>query len=148
MSTDSTNQPGPMPAEGVPAGTAPGAVPGGSYPAAGSPAAGSPAGDSPAAGPGRPKRNTALLIAAMVAVLVAAIAIAGLILWRGSIDDANAETEAAFTRSVTEQGAEVTTVECEGDTCAAIIGGQAYTVLVQTDDRGEQHFGVVAYTGD
>ena len=132
MSTDSTNQPDPA-ATGV----APGQE--GAHPAPTTPTA---------AQPGRPKRNTALLVAAMVAVVVAAVAIAGLILWRGSIDDANAETEAAFTRSVSEQGAEVTTVECDGDTCAAIIGGQAYTVLVQTDDDGEQHFGVVAYTGD
>ena len=137
MSTDSTNQPDPTTTGGLPT---TGAVPGpeGAYPASA----------ATAGEPGRPKRNTALLAAAMLAVVVAAIAIAGLILWRGSIDDANAETEAAFTRSVTEQGAEVTTVECEGDTCAAIIGGQAYTVLVQEDDRGEQHFGVVAYTGD
>ncbi|NEK87667.1 hypothetical protein GCU60_18165 [Blastococcus saxobsidens] len=140
MSTDSTNQPDPTP----------GVVPGqeGVHPAAGSPAGAAYPAGSPAGEPTQPKRNTALLIAAMVAVLVAAIAIAGLILWRGSIDDANAETEAAFTRSVTEQGAEVTTVECEGDTCAAIIGGQAYTVLVQTDEQGEQQFGVAAYSGD
>lgn len=127
MSTDTTNQPDPTIV-----------TPEGAHPA-----------DTSTAGaPSRPKRNTALLVAAMAAVVVAAIAIAGLILWRGGIDDANAETEAAFARSVSEQGAQVTTVECAGDTCAAIIGGQAYTVLVQEDEQGEQHFGVVAYTGD
>lgn len=99
-------------------------------------------------GPGWAQRNRALLIAAMVAVVVAAIAIAGLILWRGGIDDDNAATEAAVVRAIAAQGGEVETVECDGGVCAAIIGGQAYTVLVQEDEDGERHFGVGAYVGD
>jgi hypothetical protein len=102
----------------------------------------------PTGGPGWAQRNSGLLVAAMVAVVVAAIAIAGLILWRGSIDDDNADTEAAVVAAISEQGGEVETVECDGDTCAAIIGGQAYTVLVQEDEDGKRHFGVGAYVGD
>jgi hypothetical protein len=49
---------------------------------------------------------------------------------------------------VAAQGATLETVECEGDTCAAVINGQAYTVLVQKDAKGKQHFGVSAYAGD
>ncbi|MGY2065593.1 hypothetical protein [Blastococcus sp. SYSU DS0619] len=116
------------------------------------PAGTGPAGETLATGsagePGWAQRNSGLLTAVLIAVVVAAIAIAGLILWRGGVDDDNAATEAAFTETVTAQGAEVTTVECDGDTCAAIIGGQAYTVLVQVDEDGEQQFGVAAYTGD
>jgi hypothetical protein len=48
---------------------------------------------------------------------------------------------------VTAQGAKVDTIQCDGDTCAAIIGNQAYTVLVQKDAKGRQHFGVSAYVG-
>ncbi|CCG04406.1 hypothetical protein [Blastococcus saxobsidens] len=102
----------------------------------------------PSGDPGWAQRNSGLLIAAMVAVVVAAIAIAGLILWRGGIDDDNAATEAAVVEAIAGQGGEVETVECDGDTCAAIIGGQAYTVLVQVDEDGERHFGFGAYVGD
>lgn len=98
--------------------------------------------------PGWVTRHTALLTALMVAVIVAALAVAGVFWYRSSQDDENADTEAAFSRSVTEQGATVETVECDGDTCSAVIGGQAYTVLVQEDSKGEQHFGVTAYVGD
>jgi hypothetical protein len=84
----------------------------------------------------------------MVAVIVAAVAVVGLFFYRNSVQDHNAATEAAFTKSVADQGAKVDTVECEGDTCAAIIGGSAYTVLVQKDGGGKQHFGVSAYAGD
>jgi hypothetical protein len=56
-----------------------------------------------------------------------------------------AATAAAF--AVTAQGAKVHTIQCDGDTCAAIIGNQAYTVLVQKDAKGRQHFGVSAYVG-
>lgn len=103
---------------------------------------------NPAGEPGWAERNSGLLIAALVAVVVAAIALAALILWRGGIDDDNAATEAAATRALAGQGGQVETIECDGDTCAAIIGGQAYTVLVQVDEEGRQHFGVGAYTGD
>ncbi|MGQ4818180.1 hypothetical protein ACQ1ZK_13610, partial [Enterococcus faecium] len=102
----------------------------------------------PSGEPGWAQRNSGLLIAAMVAVVVVAIAIAGLILWRGGIDVGNAATEAAVTRAIAEQGGEVETVECDDDVCAAIIGGQAYTVLVQLEEDGERHIGIGAYVGD
>ncbi|MCA0146751.1 hypothetical protein [Blastococcus sp. LR1] len=101
----------------------------------------------PAAGPSWAKRNSAKLVAGLLAFAVVAGAIAGLLLWRSSVDERNADTEAAFEKMVAEQGASVTTVECDGDTCSAIIGGQALSVLVQEDDKGEQQFGVVAFTG-
>lgn len=93
-------------------------------------------------------RHVALLVAAMAAIVVAAASIAGVAYYRGQADDRNAETEAAFMASVEEQGATVVTVECDEGTCAAIIGGQAYTVLVQEDEDGEQQFGVSAFVGD
>ena len=97
--------------------------------------------------PGWVTRHTTLLTTLMVAVIVAALAVAGLFWYRNGQDDDNADTEAAFSKSVTEQGATVETVECDGDTCSAVIGGQAYTVLVQEDSKGEQHFGVTPYIG-
>ncbi|MGY1722695.1 hypothetical protein [Blastococcus sp. SYSU DS0533] len=164
MSTDNPNPTGatagsghpdptvvpPVPAAAGPTdGTGTGVLPGGVVPGAGVPGGVAPAPDGQqGSGPGWASRNSGLLIAALVAVVVAAIAIAGLILWRGGIDDDNAATEAAVTRALAEQGGEVETIECDRDTCAAIIGGQAYTVLVQVDGDGEQHFGVAAYTGD
>jgi hypothetical protein len=93
-------------------------------------------------------RHYALLVAAAVAIVVAAVAIAGLAYYRGELDDRNSANETAFVSSVEDQGATVETVECTGDTCAAVIGGQAYTVLVQEDENGEKHFGVSAYAGD
>jgi hypothetical protein len=93
-------------------------------------------------------RHTTLLTTVLVAVIVAALAITGLVLYRDARDDRNAETEAAFAESVAAQGATLETVECDGDTCAAVVGGQAYTVLVQEDANGEQHFGVSAFVGD
>jgi len=93
-------------------------------------------------------RHTNTLIALMVAVIVAALAIAGVAVYRHHVAEQNSATEAAFSTTVEEQGATLETIECSGDTCAAIIQGQAYTVLVQEDGKGEQHFGVVAYTGD
>ena len=98
--------------------------------------------------PGFLTRHTTTLITLMVAVIVAAVAIAGVVLYKNRVDNANADTEAAFSSYIQGQGASVTTVECEGDTCAAVIGGSAYTVLVQEDDKGDQHFGVSAYAGD
>jgi hypothetical protein len=103
-----------------------------------------PAGERP---PGRIERNTPFLITVLVAIIVAAVAIAGLAYYRTRIDDRNAATAAAFVRTVSAQGATVATIECDGDICAAIIGNQAYTVLVQEDARGQQHFGVSAYVG-
>jgi hypothetical protein len=98
--------------------------------------------------PGWVTRHTALLTTVLVAVIVAAVAIAGVVFYRDRIDERNADTESAFADTVSAQGATVETVECDGDTCAAVIGGQAYTVLVQEDEQGEQHFGVSAYAGD
>jgi hypothetical protein len=97
--------------------------------------------------PGFLARHTTTLITVMVAVIVAAAAIAGVALYRHNVDQANSDTEAAFTASVAQQGATLETIECHGDTCAAVINGQAYTVLVQEDAKGKQHFGVSAYAG-
>ena len=97
--------------------------------------------------PGFITRHTSTLITLMVAVIVAAVAIAGVVLYKNKVDGENADTEAAFSSYIQGQGASVDTVECEGDTCAAIIQGQAYTVLVQEDGKGTQHFGVSAYAG-
>ena len=97
--------------------------------------------------PGFIARHTTTLITLMVAVIVAAAAIAGVVLYRNHLDKANADTATAFAASVAQQGATLETVECHGDTCAAVINGQAYTVLVQEDGKGKQHFGVSAYSG-
>jgi uncharacterized protein HemX len=98
--------------------------------------------------PGFVARHTTTLITLMVAVIVAAAAIAGVALYKHNVDEADADTAAAFRENVASQGAQVETVECDGDTCAAVINGQAYTVLVQEDADGEQHFGISAYSGD
>jgi uncharacterized protein HemX len=100
------------------------------------------------AAPGFIARHTTTLITVMVAVIVAAAALAGVALYKNNADEANADTEAAFAENVASQGAEVETIECDGGTCAAVINGQAYTVLVQEDEDGEQHFGISAYSGD
>jgi hypothetical protein len=97
--------------------------------------------------PGFVTRHTTTLITLMVAVIVAAVAIAGVVLYKNRVDGDNADTEAAFSQYIQSQNATVDTVECNGDTCAAIIGGSAYTVLVQEDSKGKQHFGVSAYAG-
>jgi hypothetical protein len=98
--------------------------------------------------PGVFARHSAAIIAVMAAVIVAAVAIVGVWLYRNGVEDDNAATEAAFSKSVADQGASVDTVECDGGSCAAIIGGQAYSVLVQEDEHGKQHFGVSAYAGN
>ncbi|MGY1858055.1 hypothetical protein [Modestobacter sp. SYSU DS0290] len=97
--------------------------------------------------PGWVSRHTSTLIALMVAVIVVAVAITGLILWRDRVADRNADTEAAFRQSIESQGAQVSTVECNGDICSAIIGGSAYTILVQEDEEGVKQFGVAAFSG-
>jgi hypothetical protein len=97
--------------------------------------------------PGFITRHTSTLIALMVAVIVAAVAIAGVMLYKDRIDDRNSDTAAAVAQNVASQGATIETVECDGDTCAAVINGQAYTVLVQEDAQGKRHFGVSAYAG-
>ena len=93
-------------------------------------------------------RHAGLLVSLMAAIVVVAAAVAGLTYYRGQAADDNAATAQAFRQSVQERGAQVETVECDGDTCAAVIGGSAYTVLVQEDEDGEQHFGVATFTGD
>jgi hypothetical protein len=93
-------------------------------------------------------RYSALLVSLMAAIVVVAAAVAGLTYYRAQMEDDNTATEQAFRQSVQERGASVETVECDGDTCAAVIGGSAYTVLVQEDEDGEQHFGVATFTGD
>ena len=98
--------------------------------------------------PGWVARNTSALISALLVVIVAALAIAGLVLYRNQQDEANADTEAAVTAFLGGQGLEAETVECSGDTCAAIVGGQAATVLVQEDADGGQHFGISQYSGN
>jgi hypothetical protein len=99
-------------------------------------------------GPGFVTRHGVTIITLMVAVIVAALAIAGVAVYRNGVDRSNSDTEAAFAARVAQQGATLETVECSGDTCAAVINGQAYTVLVQKDDQGNQHFGVSSYVGD
>ena len=98
--------------------------------------------------PGFVSRHTTTLITLMVAVIVAAAAIAGVALYRHNQDQANTATEAAFAQMLAGQGAAPETVECSGDTCSAVIQGQAYTVLVQEDANGEQHFGVTNFIGN
>jgi hypothetical protein len=98
--------------------------------------------------PGWVARHTTTLITLMVAVIVAAGAITGLVLYRHNTDQANADTEAAFAAVVAGQGATLETVECDGGTCAAVINGAAYTVLVQEDANGKQHFGVTDFVGN
>ena len=96
--------------------------------------------------PGWVARNTNALISALLVVIVAALAIAAVVLYRNHRDDANADTATAATAFISGQGGQVETIECTGDTCAAVVGGQAYTVLVQEDDNGDQHFGISPYT--
>jgi negative regulator of sigma E activity len=103
--------------------------------------------EAPESEPGFIARHTTTLITLMVAVIVAAVAIAGVVLYKNKVDGDNADTAAAFTTYIKGQGASVDSVECQGGTCAAIIQGQAYTVLVQKDANGKQHFGVSAYAG-
>jgi uncharacterized protein HemX len=98
--------------------------------------------------PGFISRHTTTLITLMVAVIVAAAAIAGVALYRHNQDQANTATEAAFSQMLAGQGAAPETVECSGDTCSAVIQGQAYTVLVQEDAKGKQHFGVTNFIGN
>ena len=150
MSTDSTISTVPGAAGSTPAG--PVTTQAGQGPA--DVIASSPGGDAGVPGPagdGEPgwlTRHTTLLTTVLVAVIVAALAVTGLVLYRDARNDSNAETEAAFAASVEAQGATLETVECDGDTCAAVVGGQAFTVLVQEDAAGEQHFGVSAFVGD
>jgi hypothetical protein len=146
MSSNDPTSPGEPSATDAAAG-----APAGAEPAPGTAAGSTPVGDEIGSGSEGESwfgRHYALLVAAAVAIVVAAVAIAGLAYYRGEVDDRNSANETAFAASVEEQGATIETVECDGDTCAAVIGGQAYTVLVQEDKNGERHFGVSAYAGD
>jgi hypothetical protein len=159
MSTDPTapGTPEPTPAAApatpladLPAPTGPAVTPAGG--ASSAPLTGAPDeitdGSAPHGGePGWVTRHTSTLIGVMIGVIVAAVAIIGVGLYRHHQDSDNRDTEAAFTKNVAAQGATLETVQCHGDTCAAIINNQAYTVLVQKDAKGRQHFGVSAYTG-
>jgi len=98
--------------------------------------------------PGWVTRHTSALIGVMAAVVVAALAIIGVGLYRHHLDERDSANEAAFRANVASQGATLETVECHGDTCAAIINNQAYSVLVQKDAKGTKHFGVSAFTGN
>ena len=97
--------------------------------------------------PGWVSRNTSLLIALLLAVIVAGCAIIGVGVFRHNQNETNSDNEAAFRASVAAQNAQVETVDCHGNTCAAIVGGQAYSVLVQEDAKGKKHFGVAAFNG-
>jgi hypothetical protein len=102
---------------------------------------------TPAGEPGWVARNTNALISALLVVIVAALAIAAVVLYRNHEDDENTATETAATAFITNQGGEVETIDCHGDTCSAVVKGQAYTVLVQEDASGGQHFGISPYSG-
>lgn len=98
--------------------------------------------------PGWFERNSAAVIAVSVAVIAVVAALVALFFYRESVEEENADTEAAVVEFVEGQGGEVETIECDGGTCDAVVSGSAYTVLVQEDEDGEQHFGITGYTGD
>ncbi|WP_040339817.1 hypothetical protein [Candidatus Blastococcus massiliensis] len=98
--------------------------------------------------PGWFDRNSAAVIAVSVAVIAVVAALVAVFFWRESVDEQNRDTEAAVVDFVEEQGGEVEVVECDGDTCSAVVSGQALTVLVLEDEDGDQHFGITSYVGD
>lgn len=98
--------------------------------------------------PGWFDRNSAAVIAVSVAVIAAVAALLALFFYRESVEDENADTEAAVVDFVEEQGGEVEAVECDGDTCSAVVSGQALTVLVLEDEDGDQRFGISSFIGD
>lgn len=140
MSTDNPQPTGPTPEPVV--------VP----PAQGAPTPGTPAGEgwTPVGEqePGFFERHSGVIVSVATAVIVAALAVVGVFLWKQNEDDANTDTAAAVTDFIEGQGGTVETIECEGGTCHAIVDNQAYTVLVQEDEDGDQHFGLTGYTGD
>jgi hypothetical protein len=144
MSTDNPQPTGPTPEPTV--------VP----PAPGEPTYGTPTGEgwTPVGeAPGEEResffeRHSGLLVSAGTAVIVAALAVVGVFLWKQNEDGANDDTADAVVEFIEGQGGEVETIECDGDVCDAVVGGQAYTVLVQEDEDGDQHFGVTSFTGD
>ncbi len=98
--------------------------------------------------PGWFERNATLVISVSVAVIAVAAALVTLFFYRESVDDKNADTEAAVTDFIEEQGQEVDSVQCHDGSCSAIVDGAAYTVLVHEDEDGDQTFGVAAYAGN
>ena len=106
--------------------------------------------DGPAeeSGPGWFDRNATLVISVSVAVIAVAAALVTLFFYRESLDDGNADTEAAVADFVEEQGGEVDSVQCAEGSCSAIVDGAAYSVLVHEDEDGEQTFGVANYSGN
>ncbi len=98
--------------------------------------------------PGWFDRNATLVISVSVAVIAVAAALVTLFFYRESLEKDKGDTEAAVREFVEKQGGEVESVQCDERSCAAIVGGTAYTVLVQEDEDGEQHFGITAYVGD
>ena len=63
-------------------------------------------------------------------------------------DNTYQKNEQAASKYLEEQGAVLDSIDCKVDTCSAIISGSAYTILIQEDKDGKQHFGVTAYVGD
>ena len=98
--------------------------------------------------PGWFERNATLVISVSVAVIAAAAALVTLFFYKESVDERNADTEAAVTDFIEEQGQEVESVQCDEGSCSAIVEGAAYSVLVHEDEDGDQTYGVAAYTGD
>lgn len=97
--------------------------------------------------PGWFERNATLVISVSVAVIAAAAALVTLFFYRESVDDRNADTEAAVSDFIEEQGQEVESVQCDEGSCSAIVEGAAYSVLVHEDGDGDQTFGIANYSG-
>lgn len=117
-------------------------------PVAGDPYSATAVGATEESEPGWFDRNATLVISVSVAVIAVAAALVTLFLYRESIDEADADTEAAVSDFVQEKGGEVESVQCDEGSCTAIVDGAAYSVLVHEDEDGEQTFGVSAYAGD
>ena len=98
--------------------------------------------------PGWFERNATLVISVSVAVIAVAAALVTLFFYRESVDERNADTEDAVTDFIEEQGQEVESVQCDEESCSAIVEGAAYSVLVHEDEDGDQTFGVSAYAGN
>ncbi|SOC50302.1 hypothetical protein SAMN05660748_3048 [Blastococcus aggregatus] len=114
----------------------------------GAPYFGGAAGPAEEPEPGWFDRNATLVISVSVAIIAAAAALVSLFFYRESVDEKNADTESAVSDFVEEQGGEVESVQCDEDSCTAIVDGAAYSVLVHEDEDGEQTFGVSAYAGN
>ena len=98
--------------------------------------------------PGWFERNATLVISVAVAVIAVAAALVTLFFYRESVDERNADTEDAVTDFIEEQGQEVESVQCDEESCSAIVEGAAYSVLVHEDEDGDQTFGIANYSGN